>query len=199
MKKLIIIEGIDNSGKSTIAKEMANRFNFRFDHEPTFSSTFADQINFENMNSYQREFYFLIDRYKHQEVLKEYDTIMDRYILSGLAYASAFGKDIFGKDALVMARFIYQLQEFKKPNLTIFVDMHPENAMKLNDLRRGTETFNPKLTIEKLNDIRRSYYNEIAYIQTNWNEDIIIYEPIFGDIQTTFDQVYDLIQRELNL
>lgn len=193
-KFLVIIEGIDNSGKSTIAKEMANRFNFKFDHEPTFSSEFADQINFKSMNAYQREFYFMIDRYKHQEVLRENDIIMDRYKLTGLAYAA-----VFGKEALDMARSIYCLQEFKKPSLTIFVDMHPENAMKLNELRRGTETFNPKLTIDKLNDLRKSYYNEIAYVQSNWGEEVIIYEPIFGDIQRTFDQVYDLIRRELNL
>lgn len=192
-KKLIVFEGTDLSGKTTIAKEMAKRFDFAFEHEPTFSSTYADEINFKGLNAYQREFYFMIDRINHQETLRQKDTILDRYRLTGIAYAK-----VFGSEALEMARSIYGLQDFKKPNLTIFVDMHPENAMKLNELRKDTEDYNPKLTIEKLQQLRQSYYHEMMFAQTNWDENIIVYEPIFGNLESTFNQVYDLIYRELN-
>lgn len=191
-KKLIVFEGTDLSGKTTIAKEMAKRFDFTFEHEPTFSSAYADEINFKGLNAYQREFYFMIDRYKHQEIIQMNDVILDRYRLTGIAYAR-----VFGPEALEMAHSIYSLQEFKKPDLTIFVDMHPENAMKLNELRKDSTDFNPKLTIEKLQQLRQSYYNEMVFAQTNWDENIIIYEPVFGDLNSTFDQVYDLIQREI--
>lgn len=192
-KKLIVFEGTDLSGKTTIAKEIAKRLNFQFEHEPTFSSTFADEINFKKLNAYQREFYFLLDRYEHQKVLSDKNTILDRYRLTGITYAR-----VFGIDALEMARSIYGLSQFKKPDLTIFIDMHPENAMKLNELRKDSPDFNPKLTIEKLQQIRTSYFTEIAFAQQNWDENIIIYEPIFGDLTTTFNQIDDLICREIN-
>lgn len=192
-EKLIVLEGTDLSGKTTIAKEMAKRFNFRFEHEPTFSSTFADEINFKKLNAYQREFYFLLDRYEHQKVLTTENVILDRYRLTGITYAR-----VFGIEALEMARSIYGLSHFKKPDLTIFIDMHPENAMKLNELRKDSPDFNPKLTIEKLQQIRKGYFTEMVFAQQNWDENVIIYEPIFGDLSTTFDQVYDLISRELN-
>ena len=192
MTKLIVIEGSDLSGKSTIAKTVASQFNYRHEHEPTFSSTYADTINFSKLDAYQREFYFTIDRFKHQEILNKYNIILDRYRITGLTYAATFGPE-----ALKMAQAVYGLPEFKKPNLTIFIDMLPDDAMQLNELRRNTESFNPKLDINILIKLRNNFYEQIEFACNNWDEDVIIHKPIFGDLNKTIKNVYNEINNYL--
>ena len=180
MSTLIVIEGIDCVGKSSVAKNVAKNFGFRHEHEPTFSSSYADSINFGQLNAYQREFYFMIDRLKHQEILNNYDVVLDRYRLTGIVYAS-----VFGREALDMTKSIYGLSEFKKPDLTIFLDMNPGDALKLNELKKGTDDYNPKLTILKLNELRNCFLELIEFAKNNWQEQIMIVPAVFGK----FDQV----------
>jgi thymidylate kinase len=191
MSKLVVLEGTDLSGKTTIAKEVAKRMNFEFDHEPTFSSSFADKINFTNLNEYQREFYFLVDRYNHQDFLTNNNVILDRYRLSSIAYTN-----VFSEKALEMSRSINST--FLKPDLTVYIDMQPENAIELNESRKGTDLYNSKLTLKKLQQLRLSFYKQIAFAQSEWDENIIIYEPIYGNLSLTINQIYDLINKEIS-
>ena len=189
MCKLIVLEGTDLSGKTTIAKEIANQLKFEFSHEPTFSSTFADEINFTNLNEYQREFYFLADRFNHQDFLTNNNVVLDRYRLTSIVYTN-----VFSKKALEMSQSINAT--FKKPDLTIYIDMLPENAIKLNESRKDTDLYNSKLTLDTLQQLRRSFYEQIDFACKQWHENIIIYEPIFGDLSLTINQIYDLIVSE---
>jgi len=158
---LITIEGIDCSGKTTIAKSLAKKFKYKFEHEPRFSSEEADKLNFNGIDHYQREFYFMQDRVKHQIVLEQHNVILDSYILRGLTYAS-----YFGPKALGMVRSVYKIPEFKKPNLTIVIKTDPKTALKINKQRIGTPDYNPKLTLEVLKGLDVCMQEEIGKINT---------------------------------
>lgn len=190
MHKLIVIEGIDCSGKSSVAKEVAKRMGYKFEHEPTFSSEYADSVNFGQMNAYQREFHFMIDRYKHQECLNNNNVILDRYRLSGAAYAS-----VFGPEALDMIHGIYALPEFKVPDLTIFLDMSPENALKLNEKKQGTDEYNSNLTISTLTKLRNAFLEQMLVIRNIWQENIVIVPAIYGDFEGTICSVISTINQ----
>lgn len=190
-KQLIVIEGIDCSGKTSLAKVVAQKMNFNFEHEPTFSSTEADNLNFKKLNAFQREFYFMLDRYKHQEKLRENNVILDRYRLSGAVYAA-----VFGPEALPMVHGIYGLKEFKKPDMTIFIDMDPKDALKLNELKKGTPDYNPKLNEKTLHILRDAFLEQINSVQSLWGEKIVLLDNIFGQFDKTVERIISTILKD---
>lgn len=192
MKRLIVLEGIDCSGKSTLAKMLAEKLGYKFDHEPTFSSETADRLNFSSMDCWRREFYFMKDRMKHQSVLNSADTVLDRYILSGLAYA-----EVFSSEVVPMMKSIYSLaDEFKEPDLVVFVDMDPVNAAALNTSRRGSDEYNDEFTIAKAQDIRNSFLTHLDTMR-EWEVPFCRVTPYFGDIDRTFNEVIIMAKKFL--
>lgn len=186
--KLIVLEGIDCSGKTSIAKAVAKAIGYKFEHEPTFSSEYADKLNYNKLNGYQREFYFLIDRYNHQKILNENNIVLDRYRLSGSVYSSVFSPEI-----LPMVHSIYVLPEFKKPDLTIFVDIDPCDALKLNELKRGRDDYNPKLSLEILNKLRDAFLDQINVVGSLWGEKIITVKNTIGKFDSIVNEIKNII------
>ena len=185
----IVVEGIDCSGKTSVCKAIAKQTDFRFEHEPTFSSEYADSLNFKKLDAYQREFHFMLDRYKHQEVFTKYkNLIFDRYRLTGAVYAS-----IFGPEALPMVHSIYGMPEFKKPDLTIFLDTVPSHALQLNELKKGTDEYSPHLTYENLSNLRFAFFDQIDIARKLWGENIILISNPFGAFQETVQNVKNII------
>ena len=115
----IAVEGIDGSGKSTIAKALAENLYFVYTKEPTFSSEEADALNLDSKNDIEREIEFAIDRIRHMnDFLRKYeDIICDRYIWSGLAYCEKYNPVAFP-----FAKALYKHKFFIKPDIYIFVD-----------------------------------------------------------------------------
>lgn len=179
---LIVLEGIDCSGKSTLAKMLANELKWKHEHEPTFSSEEADDLNFRGMDGWQREYFFMKDRMYHQDTLEEHNVVLDRYIWTGLAYAQCFSPEV-----LPMMKSIYALNlEFKQPDLTFFIDMPPEIAFELNRSREKEK--NEKLDIEVLKRIRGAYYDQME-IMIAWGQEIVVVKPVVGDINATLNKV----------
>ena len=193
-KRLIVLEGIDCSGKSMYAKMLAEHFNkIKFksrewihQHEPTFSSEDADKLNFSGMDTWRREYYFMKDRMNHQVILNSSNTVLDRYILSGLAYAQ-----VFSPEAIPMMKSVYSnAAEFMHPDLTFFVDMDPYNALAINDSRKGTPDYNPKLTLETLEKLRAAFETHLQTMR-EWELPVMKVQPFFGDIPRTFDSIFN--------
>lgn len=188
MNSLIVFEGCDCSGKTDIGNIIAKMLGYRFEHEPTFDSSFADQLNFRKLDSYQREFYFMKDRIQHQEILNANNICLDRYVLSGIAYANYFSPQV-----LDMVKSIYSMHtEFKRPDFQFYVDMNPDVAVQINESRKDTEDYNPKLKKETLVGLRDSFMNAID-IMGEWGVETMIVQNEFGKKDQTVERIVNKI------
>ena len=134
---IIIFEGIDNSGKSTLSNSFGHYINndfrsedgalkvdphlgdFIWTKEPTFTTEEADELNSSACtDQFSRERLFFESRLRHQDLIAGRNIICDRYIWSGIAYAKKFSPECFG-----FAKELYLSENlFIQPDLYVFVD-----------------------------------------------------------------------------
>lgn len=112
----IVFEGTDGSGKTTLSKLVANKLDFPWTKEPTFSSERADELNLKSLDTAHREVEFAIDRVLHKE-LALMDLVCDRYIWTGFAYCS-----IFNPSNLEFIKAFYGHKFFRAPDIHVFVN-----------------------------------------------------------------------------
>lgn len=193
-KKLIVFEGIDNCGKSTISKIISDKLGFRYEKEPTFGSTEADNLNFNDMNSYQRELVFVLDRYDHQKILQENDIVLDRYFYSGIAYAHAFSPK-----SLEMVKQASRMHSiFKKPDLVILIDISLDDALKMNEMKKGTLEYNPKYTRDIASKLIEGYVETIWEIEEQ-NIPYIIANNKIGKLDESVNHILNNISTILGV
>jgi len=160
----IVFEGLDGSGISTQSQRLETHLRGRgfrtvLTHEPT-ESLLGGFINSALRDSWKTslvslQLLFCADRAKHLEdeiepaLKKGKIVICDRYFFSTLAYGFASGIDF---------KWLYQVNKnFRTPDLTIFVDIHPDVSMRR--IRTGREKRELFEKSESLNKVRRAYLN----------------------------------------
>jgi len=181
---LIAFEGVDGSGKSTLSVNFMEYLNkefrdkdgqmlvdshmgdFVWTKEPAFSSEEADKLNSPEYKSQtKRELLFFVSRTQHQTDLRSANVVCDRYIWTGIAYAS-----IFSPETYKFARELYLSKDlFTQPDLHVFVDTDPLTC----HIRRNEES------IENLNKKRQAYFDTMKYISSP----IIVLESIVSPNQ----------------
>jgi thymidylate kinase len=200
--RLVNLEGVDCCGKTTLSKLLATRLNemwipampndqpsgWQASHEPTFSSEIADKLNFDSLDEWQREFYFMKDRINHQALLNSANVVLDRYILSGLAYAQTFSPKVVP----MMLSVYSMIKEFKRPDVVVFLDIEPEDAMKFNELKKGTSDYSERMSINSLQTIRDNYKLHFQALE-DWEVPLITVKPIIGDVIGTLANIEDKI------
>jgi len=143
----IVFEGIDNSGKTSISKEVyrallndhlylikqedktpelkdyLNHTNWEWYKEPTFTTQEADALNEikNNDTSSQeyRESLFLSSRINQSRYYGKVATILDRYCWTGLAYAKVFSPSMY---SFVTHMYSKDATALPCPDTTFFVD-----------------------------------------------------------------------------
>ncbi len=153
---LIVVEGIDGSGKSTLVRFLVEELRKRgYDvvsfKEPT-DSEWGRRVREENLSPEEELELFLKDRewnVKNNIVpsLKSGKiVVMDRYYHSTIAYQGAKGIDV---------DYIRKLNEkFPKPDLVIVLDVDPETALKRIEGKRKPSKFED---VEYLRKVREIY------------------------------------------
>jgi len=165
-REMIVFEGIDNSGKTTISKmfqeyltnkDGADALNeklyenadyshmyipWEWTKEPEFSTEEADRLNSGDIDEFKREALFLESRNNRQEFYNSNSCVVDRYLWTGMAYAKKFSPNCFE-----FAKAIYTGPMFKKPDLYVFVNTPVEECDKRD----------PTVGIDRLNDIKQAY------------------------------------------
>lgn len=180
--KLIVIEGIDGSGKSTQSKmlcESINNLGYKsiYTFEPTnayYGTKLRESIKLKNISKEDELNLFVLDRKEHvkhmiKPALEEgYIVVLDRYFYSSIAYQGAYGIDI---------DYIYKLHKdfIITPDLVFIFTIAIEEALKrIINYRGFTDKFEEKEYLTKVSKIFDSFRESYIYhIDTNIKADAL--------------------------
>ncbi len=154
MRRFIVIEGADGSGKSTLVQRLLK--NIRYEErsfstaQPSQLSTGAllrQELQKKKINPPLISLLFAADRLAHLEFCRHYlETgaiiFCDRYVDSNFAY----------RDESLEVEWLEQIERFApRPGLTLYLDVKPEVAMARIHARGGKlDTYENEETITKV-------------------------------------------------
>lgn len=177
---MIVLEGIDNCGKTTISEMLAKYYSKKGStvlvskELTTYVGTLIEEkFKSDSISPVVKTFLFAADRQIRLEAIaksaQQYAVlIMDRYLYSAIVYREAEGID--GQWVNVVNKFI---PEF---DIGFYIDITPEES-----IRRNTETkFNIHYSIAHLARVRDSYLqkvNNTKLVKVNSMRSIDMYIP----------------------
>jgi len=191
----IVLEGIDGSGKTTIAKALVTALNSAnvkalYTYEP-YNPDFIEMIKKygKDFGGVMEALLMAVDRYYHVErVVKPYlnmgySVVSDRYFYSSLAYQGARG---------VSLEWIKTLNEFApKPSLAIYLDVSPEEGLK-RKLNVATKIKYMEEDPEFLRKVREIYKRLVS-------EGFLIEVDASRNYEVVFQDCVNLVCRKLGL
>lgn len=196
--RYIAIEGVIGAGKSSLAQMLSEKLNAKlimeqFEENPFLEKFYDDRKRF----AFQTQMFFLINRYKQQQQLKQQDLFTNITVSDYI-----FDKDkIFAylnlnTEELKLYETIFPLleREIPKPDLVIFLQAGIDRLM-LNIKHRG-RNFEKNLTRQYLEELSEAYNN--FFFKYNNSPLLIVNttEIDFVNNQSDFDELYRQIFRE---
>ena len=190
--KLIVIEGIDGSGKSTCAKnltEKLNSINIKtiYTFEPTHShygAKLREGMLSEDLDAEEELLLFVKDRKEHIEYMikpaleEGYFIILDRYFYSSIAYQGAKGINInliinMHKDFII------------KPDIVFIFHLPIDIALNRIISKRGiADRFENETYLKKVDKIFHSF-----------NEPFIYHIDTDKDIKIINDELFNILEK----
>lgn len=150
---LITIEGIDGTGKTTLAKLLATHYKAKYIKFPSDSSIgqlIREQLKAESpsfLDLVSLQMLFVADKLSNKEIRdKNQMIIVDRYIDSAIVYG--YLDNIPMRFSLILNKYLPQ------PDLTIILDANPEICLQRLSNRKEKEYYENKT---KLTLIRETY------------------------------------------
>lgn len=190
--KLIVIEGIDGSGKSTCAKNLAEKLNSIniktiYTFEPTHShygAKLREGMLSEDLEAEEELLLFVKDRKEHIEYMikpaleEGYFIILDRYFYSSIAYQGAKGIDI--------NRIINMHKDFIiKPDIVFIFHLPIDIALNRIISKRGiADRFENEIYLKKVDKIFHSF-----------NEPFIYHIDTDKDIKIINDELFNILEK----
>lgn len=193
---LIVIEGIDGSGKSTQAKILFDRLSkmsckVALLAEPT-NSIYGIKIR-EKLASGEytaEELYelFVKDRELNAANIRRllsrgYIVILDRYYISTIAYQGAQG--------IPIERILRDHKNFPQPDIVIILDIDPGKA--LNRLKKKKDTFETQRFLEKV----RAIYLEVPRILAHLNSLIKVVDADRNPIEVS-EEIWEIVREKIH-
>lgn len=158
---IIVLEGIDNAGKTTIAQMLVDYFSKKskrvvVSKELTtkVGETIKSCIKSEGLSPISKAFLFAADRQirieELQNELRDGDVVIfDRYIHSAIVYREAEG---------VEGDWVKELnRNIPKSDVSIYIDITPEESIE----RNTDSKFNIHYSLEHLTKVRNAYLNYV--------------------------------------
>jgi len=179
---IIVLEGIDNCGKTTITKMLYSYFseinkNVYISKELTtkVGIIIKEMIKDKGMSPLLKTYLFAADRQiRMEKIIKEVDKfdfiVMDRYVYSAIVYRKAEGLE---GDWVKTVNKI-----FPKADMAFYIDITGKESIK----RNTTKKFNIKYTEKFLEEVRNNY---LYYCDIN--------ELIFVNGMQKIEDVYNII------
>jgi dTMP kinase len=152
----ILIEGIDGSGKTTLAKTLAEELNFYYLKFPTeFYYKNATKSALANAHLH------MVDFYNNAEFILINNVVLDRYLPSHLAY------EILTNGGPDTKNWLDISVNLPIPNYTFYLNIDVKNVWKRLETRK-TLTFEESIT--NLYLVQQSYKNVIKNLENKqWN------------------------------
>ncbi len=221
MGKLIVIEGVDASGKATQTKCLYDRLAAEYGAVrqisfPDYNSDFAVPIkrylagdlgkHADDVNPYAASLFYAIDRYasykRDWSDFYEHDGILvaDRYVTSNLVHQAA--KITGDKHGFIhwLSDLEYDKLTLPRPDLVLFLDMPPAYARQLMQNRANKITGSMQKDIHESDSgyLERAYDNamQIAAI-TGWQIVSCVKNGAVRSIEDIHEEIYHLVKMNI--
>ena len=135
---LIILEGMDCTGKSTLAKKLSEKLDF-----PIVKGSSFEQAKCSNADLFK----------SFMELTKLKNTILDRFIYSNEVYASIY------EDYSILSDEQRRFVEREIAGSALLVYLHANNTTLIARIEKRGDDY---VTIDKFNEIRSSYLSALA-------------------------------------
>lgn len=179
---LIVIEGVDCSGKETQTENLYNnllaegrrvkRISFP-DYESESSALVKMYLRGDfgksayDVNPYTASAFFAVDRFASYKTnwgsfLEDGIVIADRYVTSNMVHQASKMESDSEKEEYIswLYDFEYEKMGLPKPDMVIFLDMLPEISAFLNEARKN------KITGEETKDIHE---RDLSYLKASYD------------------------------
>ena len=178
----IAIEGLDGSGKSSVARRLADILDdpnkgeivqLTYEpHDPSCAGTFIRQVLTKEIKTFTPRVLalaFAANRLDHcdREIIpwleggKNRVVISDRYYLSSLVYQSS--------DDFPYASVLALNEKAKKPDIIFFIDVSPEVCYQRMKIRNQPE----ELFEKNLSESRKKYHEALSFLRTHNLDNIV--------------------------
>ena len=175
----LVLEGIDGSGKTTIAHKLKEKYERRGKHvlitrEPTdyelgkYIRKYLNTVTSRERDPVFEALIFAADRALHirrrilPHIERGYLVISDRYFYSSLAYQSINGIDF---------SWVLEVNKYMLiPNLAIFLDVTPDDAIKR--IHHARNVFEKKRFLEKVYNTYLEMVKRGMLIKVDGNKNI---------------------------
>jgi dTMP kinase len=221
--KLIVIEGVDSSGKETHTKMLFQRLlddnlNIKKVEFPDYNSQSSALVkmylngdfgsNPEDVNPYAASTFFAIDRYASfktswQDFYNNGGIVLaDRYTMSNMIHQASKVKDKEKK--LAFLDWLWDLEFVKLgipvPDCIIFLDMPPEYGRLFMKERKNKITgLSEKDIHEKSPEHLTESYNNACEIADlyKWNHVCCVRDGVLRSIADINDEVYSIVKKSV--
>jgi deoxyguanosine kinase len=163
--RYIAIEGAIGVGKTTLAHMLAKEFNARtlleeFEDNPFLREFYRDK----DRVAFQTQIYFLMARYKQQEMLWQHD-LFNRATVSDYVFAKdrVFAYMNLSEPELQLYERIYELlkPQLVQPDLVIYLKARPE--VLISRLRKRGRDFETSVQTQYLTELTIAYNDFFAH------------------------------------
>ena len=167
--RFIAIEGVIGSGKTSLAKVLAQQFHAgivaeQFDDNPFLEKFYADRKKF----AFHTQLYFLMSRYKQQREIAQIDLFNSRVIADYLfAKDRIFAEINLSEDEFSLYDKIYALIEHDvpRPDLVLYLQGTPEFLYKR--IKKRDRNFEREIEFEYIEHLCNAYNTFFFHYNTS--------------------------------
>lgn len=225
MGRLIVIEGVDGSGKATQTEALYNRLisegkdvlKVSFPNYESVSSVFVKMYlagefgeNAGEVNPKAASTLFALDRFVsyHKGWKADYNAdriiIADRYVTSNMVHQAAKIESEAEKEEFLgwLYNLEYNIYKLPVPDCVIFLDMSPEFSVKLTKDRLNKATGGGKKDIHEsdLKHLNSSYKNACFIAdKLGWRRVNCVKDGKVREVSDIADEVYGIVSEELEV